>query len=363
MRTFTFKLYNSHHNKRLHRLINIAGLAYNHFIALHRRYYRLFGKTIRRFALHKHITKLKRSERFKFMRLLDAQAIHDITERIDRAYKLFFSSLKRKVKASPPNFKKVKLYASFTLHQTGWKLYEDTHRVKICGHVFKYFQSRRISGHVKTLTVKRDRLGNFYICLACDETLQPAKHREGLAVGLDFGLKTFLTASDGNNITAPLFFRKNARIIRKLSRRLSRTQKTSRNHERARKDLARAYRRISNLRTDFHYKTARKLCERYAVICLETLNLRGMRKLWGRKINDLGFYAFVKALEWEALKFGTQIRFAPQFFPSSQLCSVCGGRNEAVKDLRVREWVCPVCGTLLDRDRNAAVNILRADCD
>ena len=359
MKTFCFKLYQSQHNNRLHRLINLAGLAYNHCIALHRRYYRLFGKYIHKFALQKHITKLKRTNRFAFMRLLNSQALQDVIARVDRAYNLFWANLKRKVKCSPPKFKAVRRYQSFTLHQHGWKLDEVKHSVYICGHWYGYFFSRKISGKVKAVTVKRDRLGDFYIYIACDTQSEQVKLRSGKSVGLDFGLKTFLTASDGNDVISPEFFRKNARIIRRLSRKLSRTQKTSRNHERARKNLARAYRRISNLRTDFHYKTARKLCERYAVICLETLNLRGMRKLWGRKINDLCFYAFVKILEWEALKFGTRIVFVPQFFPSSQLCHVCGFKYEGVKDLRVREWDCPQCGSHHDRDRNAAINILR----
>jgi putative transposase len=99
------------------------------------------------------------------------------------------------------------------------------------------------------------------------------------------------------------------------------------------------------------------LCEEYALICLETLNLKGMARLWGRKIHSLGFSEFVKILEYEAQKLGTQVVFVPQFFPSSQLCSECGYKNESVKDLRVREWKCPSCGTYHDRDRNAAKNI------
>lgn len=117
MKTFCFKLYNSKRNKHLMRLISIAGLIYNHCIALHRRYYRLYGKHIRKFRMINHLVKLKRTKRFSFFRELDAQAIQEIVFRIDRAYNLFWSNRKRGVKASTPKFRKVKRYRSFTMYQ------------------------------------------------------------------------------------------------------------------------------------------------------------------------------------------------------------------------------------------------------
>ena len=136
----------------------------------------------------------------------------------------------------------------------------------------------------------------------------------------------------------------NVKRIRNRSRKLSSKLKGSHNRDRARKDLARAYRKMDNQRKDFHFKLARRLCEEYACICLETLNMKGMSRLWGRKIHSLGFAEFVKILEYEALKFGTQIVFIPQYYPSSQICSECGYKNEELKDLKVREWICPECG-------------------
>ena len=152
----------------------------------------------------------------------------------------------------------------------------------------------------------------------------------------------------------------NIKIIRKKSRNLSRKKEKSHNRSRARKELARAYRKMNNQRKDFHFKTAHRLCEEYAVICLETLNIKGMAQLWGRKVHSLGFYNFVEILKYEAMKLGTQIIFVDRYFPSSQLCSVCGYRNKAVKDLEIREWECPNCHTKHDRDKNAAKNILMA---
>ena len=360
MKTFCFKLYHSGHNNILMSMMNIASLIYNHCVALHKRYYRLYGKSLNVNRLKIHLRKLKRTQKYSYIGELGAQAVQDVAERIDRAYNLFWSNLKRKKKCSPPKFKKVRRYKSFTLKQTGWKLDEAKGRIRIGKKWHGYFQSRKIEGRVKTVTIKRDNVGDIYVYLVCDVQCDIVKPRTGKSVGLDFGLKQFLTASDGRDIKPPYFFMLNIKNIRKKCRNLSRKKEGSHNRNRARKDLARTYRKINNQRKDFHFKTARKLCEEYSVICLETLNMKGMAKRWGRKVYSLGFFSFVEILKYEAMKLGTQIIFVDRYFPSSQLCSVCGYKNKAVKDLKIREWECPCCHTIHDRDKNAAKNILMA---
>ena len=357
MKTFCFKLYKSDHNTALMRQINIAGLIYNHCVALHRRYYRLFKKHITAYTLMKHLTKLKRTKRFAYMNKLGSQAVQDIAQRIERGYNLFFENMKRNTKSSPPKFKKVKKYKSFTLKQAGWALNEYKGRIRLGKKWYGYFKSRNIEGKIKTVTVKRDSVGDIYVYLVCDVQREPVEARTGKSVGFDFGLKIFLTGSDGHDILSPDFFALNAKRIKIKCRNLSRRKGGSNNRERARLELASAYRKLKNQRHDFHFKTARKLCEQYAVICLENLNIKAMARLWGRKIHSLGFSEFVKILEYKALELGTRIVFVDRYYPSSQLCSVCGYKNEAVKDLKVREWTCPNCGTHHNRDRNAAKNI------
>ena len=150
------------------RQINIAGLIYNHCLALHKRYYRLFGKYIQPYKLMKHLTKLKRTKRFAYMSKLGSQAVQNIAERIDHAYNLFWSNLKRKAKTSPPKFKAVRRYKSFTLKQVGWKLDEQFGRIKLGKKWYRYFQSRKIEGKVKTVTVKRDAVGDIYVYFVCE---------------------------------------------------------------------------------------------------------------------------------------------------------------------------------------------------
>ncbi len=360
MKTFCFKLYHSEHNYKLIRQINAAGLIYNHCIALHKRYYRLYGKYLDKSKLQKHLVKLKKHKRFAYICEIGSQAVQDVTDRIDRAYNLFWSNLKRKKKCSPPKFRKVRRYKSLTLKQAGWKLDETRGKIRIGKKWYGYFQSRKIEGKIKTVTIKRDSVGDIYVYLVCDVQCDIVKPRTGKSVGFDFGLKQFLTGSDGHNIKSPYFFMLNIKTIRKKSRNLSHKKEGSHNRKRACRDLARAYRKMDNQRKNFHFKTARRLCEEYAVICLETLNMKGMARRWGRKVHSLGFYNFVEILKYEAMKLGTHIIFVDRYFPSSQRCSECGYRNKAVKDLKIREWECPNCHTQHDRDKNAAKNILMA---
>lgn len=358
MKTFCFKLYKSDHNIKLHQQINAAGLTYNHCLALHNRYYKLFGKYLNQNKLKKHLTKLKKMSKFGYLLEYGSQAVQDVAERINRAFELFFDNLKRRVRCSPPKFKKVRRYKSFTLKQAGWKLNEDNHTLTINGQSYKYFKSRRISGKVKTVTIKRNSLGDIYAYLVTDAKDLEVETRTGQSVGLDFGLKRFLTASDGKDVISPLFFASNSKAIAKASRELSCKRKDSNNRRRARLKLARLHKKAANQRHDFHFKLARELCLEYDTICIENLNVAAMKRLWGRKISDLAFSDFVKILKYEATKFGTLIAEVGRFYPSSQLCSVCGFQNPAVKDLKVRQWVCPKCGAEHDRDRNAAINIL-----
>ena len=359
MRTYRFKLYNSKRNRKLHKQINAAGLVYNHCIALHKRYYKLLGKSLNMYQLQKHLTKLKKISKFAYLKEIGSQAVQDITQRIDRAYKLFFRNLKHKIRTAPPSFKKVKKYKSFTLKQAGWKLNEADNSIVIGKQRYRYVKSREINGKVKILTVKRDALGDIYLYFVCETSDPEVLARTGKSVGFDFGLKMFLNASDDNDIASPLFFRQNANAIKSASRNLSRKVKGSNNRKRAKLALARLHKRVANQRDNFHWQAAHRLVAEYALICLEDLNLKAMQKRFGRKISDLGFADFVNKLKYMAYRTGASVVEIDRFYPSSQLCSDCGYQNYETKNLKIREWTCPKCGSTHNRDRNASINIER----
>jgi putative transposase len=354
MKTLKFKLYQHKRNKYLKRTINAAGVIYNHCIALHRRYYRMWGKHLNCAKLQKHIAKLRK--RNSFWQLVGSQAVQDICQRIDKAYQLFFKHHKKGVK--PPGFKKIKKYKSFTLKQAGYK-FLGGNRVKIGSRVYQYWNSREIEGTTKTLTIKRTPLGELFMVVVVDGHSTPEVIFEtGKIAGFDFGLKTFLACSEGFKVESPEFLKSSLNILAKASRQHSRKRKGSNNLEQARKHLVRCHEAISNRRRDWFWKLAHKLTDQFDVLCFETLNLKGMQRLWGRKINDLGLGDFLQILEWVAKKKGKRVIYIDPWYPSSKTCSCCGHILESL-DLSVRRWRCPFCHSVNDRDENAAVNIKR----
>jgi putative transposase len=355
-KTFSFKLYRSEKNRCLHRQIEIAASIWNHCIALHRRYYRLYHKTLNKHRLQRHLTKLKHRPRFRYWNELGSQAVQDITDRIDRAYTLFFRNRKTGIKPAPPGFRPRHKYRSFTLKQSGWAL-QGENRVRIGRQIFRFSKSREIEGTVKTVTLKRDPMGDLYVFFCCEVEDRPNTHvTTGKIAGADFGLKDFLTFSDGSREVSPLFYREGRKAVRSAAKKLSSKQKGSNNRRKARTALARIHKRIADKRRDHHFKLARELTLRYDYLFLEDLNLKGMQRLWGRKIGDLGFALFVSILHHQASKAGSVVHHVGRWFPSSKLCSACGTVNEAL-NLKDRHWRC-VCGAVHDRDHNAALNIL-----
>lgn len=354
MKTLKFKLYQHKRNKYLKRTINAAGVIYNHCIALHRRYYRMWGKHLNCAKLQKHIAKLRKGN--SFWQLVGSQSVQDICQRIDKAYQLFFKHHKKGVK--PPGFKKVKKYKSFTLKQAGYK-FLGGNRVKIGNKVYQYWNSREIEGTVKTLTIKRTPLDELFMVIVVDGYSIPEITSETSKIaGFDFGLKVFLTCSERFKIESPEFLKSSLNVIRKASKQHSRKVKGSGGRERARKHLVRQHEKVSNRRRDWFWKLAHELTNKFDVLCFETLNLKGMQRLWGRKVNDLAHADFLQILEWVAKKKGKQVVYIDPWYPSSKTCSCCGHVLDEL-DLSVRRWRCPSCHLVNDRDENAAINIKR----
>lgn len=315
----------------------------------------MYGKHLSANDLKRHITKLKKLDRYQFWNMLGSQAIQDIAERIDKAYKLFFGNLKRGVRTAPPSFKKVKKYSSFTLKQAGWKLI-GSNRLVVMGVTYKFSKSRNIIGRIKTVTIKRSKAGELYVYFVTDLEAQPNGIMSGKSAGFDFGLKTFLSVSDGTSIESPLFLRQQLHRKAKLQKRFARCKRGSSNWHSLKYTLAKLDEKIADQRRDFFFKLAHELTDRFDHLFFETLNLNGMKRLWGRKVSDLAFGTFLDILKWIAEKKGKTVHFIDRWYPSSQLCNCCGYRTKL--QLSDRRWRCPECQTEHDRDTNAACNIL-----
>jgi len=360
--TYKYRLYQSKKNRELNRTISLAGKAWNHCIALHKRYYKLTGKHLNQYALMKHLTKLKKLPKYSWLKLIPSQALQDIVQRIEQGYQLFFKSVRGEIgiKVGPPSFKKSRKYKSYTLKQAGYK-FLDGNRIKIGGKVYKFAQDRELLAKPKTVSIKRDAVGNLYLCVSQEGEEPLFNPTSGKMAGFDFGLKTFLTVHDGFEtypIESPLFFKQGMNAVRKANRQLSRRQKQSNGRKKARHELAKVHEQIANKRRDWFFKLANELTDRYDVLFFETLNLKGMQRMWGRKVSDLAFGSFLKILEHVARKKGKMVWYIDRWYPSSKTCSHCDAVNSELK-LKDRWWRCPACNEVVDRDENAAVNIFR----
>lgn len=356
--TYVYKFYRNRKIKYLNQKIDIAGIIYNHCIALHKIYYRIFKKHLNKYKLQKHLVKLKKKEKYFFWKLLSSQTIQDITDRIDRSYSLFYHNLKNNIKCSPPSFKKVKKYKSITLKQAGYKLLEKN-KIRIEKAEYKFSKSREIDGKIKTITIKRDIIGDLYLIINIEKD-KPAETKitTGKIAGFDFGLKTFLTVSNQEEIKSPLFYKQCSKKIAKANKELSRKNKKSNARKKAKIKLARIYRYLNNVRKNYFFQLSHTLLNKFDCLIFEDLNIKAMQKLWGKKISDIGFHTFFKILEHVANKKGKKIHKINRFYASSKTCSHCKNINHDLV-LKDRSWICPHCFAKLDRDINAAINILR----
>ena len=271
---------------------------------------------------------------------------------MDDAYKRFFKHLATR----PPKFKRHKDFKSFVFKQGGFTLHGNVFHLNSVGKDYRFSYSRDYEGNVKTVRLKRSPKGDWYIYVVTDAVANAiAKTHDGASVGIDFGLKTYMTLSNGERLQHPLFLKKGLKKLSKASRAYSKASGSRK--ESARLSLAKVHEHIAHQRKDFQWKLAHELCHRYDYIFVEDLNLKGTTKLWGRKMNDLSHGQFVGILMEVAAKYGCIVHKIDRWYPSSKLCD-CGYVNTKLR-LSDRTWVCPQCGCIHDRDVHAAENILR----
>ena len=347
MISYKLKLYKSKKNKHLEYILREACFVWNHALSLQKRYYKMYKRYIPYTKMAKHFAK-------RYNRTyLHSQSLQEIIERQEDSYKRFFKHIAKR----PPKFKKPRDFCSFVFKQGGYRINDNEFIVNSCKKTFKVHKSRNIIGTVKRVIVKRSHLNEYYIIVVTDANpTHYKKTHNGASVGMDFGLKTYLTLSDGTRISNPQYLKQSLSKVRKTSRNLSKKVKGSNNKEKARLSYCRLQESLVHKRNDFQWKLAHDLCKHYDYIFLEDLSLNGMIKLWGRKVSDLCHSEFVTKLEYVATKYGVIVHKIDRFYPSSKLCA-CGYINKTLR-LHECQWTCPKCGLVHDRDIHAACNIL-----
>ncbi len=285
-----------------------------------------------------------------------SQVLQNVTERVELAFQAFFRRCKAGKEPGYPRFKGYGRYDSFTFPQSGFTL---THDNRVClskiGSI-KMVYHRPIKGQIKTCTVQRSSTGKWYVSFSCEAEPERLPERPE-QVGLDVGLKTFATLSDGTEIENPRFFRKEEKALAKVQRKHSKLAKGTPERRKHRKVVARVHERITWRRENFTHQESRTIVNSYGVICVEDLQVNRMthNHCLAKSIADASWAAFFAQLDAKAEEAGRQfVKVNPAY--TSQTCSRCGHRQKISLDVRV--FNCPCCSSHLDRDLNAALNIL-----
>lgn len=288
---------------------------------------------------------------------IGAQVLQDVVQRLDRAFKAFFRRVKAGQTPGYPRFRSRSRYDSLTFKQTGWML--DGRHLTLQGiGTLRLFLSRPVEGKVKTVMLRRDRCGDWFVSFSCDDVAVKPLSATGKAVGIDVGLSRYLSTSDGEFVENPRHLRRAETALKRVQRRISKRRRGGNRRRKMVRVLARRHRKVLRARRDFHFKTALKLVERYDLIAVEDLNVRGLsRGMLAKSVNDAGWGQFFEILCGKAESAGRAvIPVAPR--GTSQVCSGCGCGPKERKTLAVRTHRCDECGLVLDRDVNSARNIL-----
>ena len=367
MRNTNHKLFQDKTLRHLHDECNICGVVKNHFLALCMRYYRRYGKGKPSYSkMSKHLTKLKKLEKYKHWNIPYSWSLQNVLKRLAQSFREM-----KTLGRGHPKFKSCKKHKGMTFRGEQVKIEKlldaqknernhPTYRIRLNGRWYRFALHRKIQGEIIQVQVTRDALGDVYITLTEDYSEVKYEPKTGKETeGFDFGIKDFLTGNpDGKPYTSPMFYKQNAKQLAEAQREHSRKVKGSNNKERSRKQVARIHKKTANQRADHHWKLAIDLCRSFDILFFEDLNLRGMKALFGKQVSDLAFGEFIRKLKHQSHKRIRSVLKIGRWSPTSKCCSVCGHKNETLT-LSDREWQCPKCHTHLERDQNAALNILK----
>ena len=298
---------------------------------------------------------------YTFLGEIDSLALCNVQLDLNKAYKSFFKS-----NFGFPKFKSKRVHKdSYTTNNVNNSIRIEGNKIKLpkIGWI-KIKVHRKLEGTIKNATISKDNVGNYYISLTCETSKNFILGKVNSIVGIDLGIKDLYTDSNGNKISNPKYHQKSLKKIKKLQKNLSRKHKGSNNYEKARLKLAKTNLKVSNQRKDYLHKESKKLINDNQVICLESLSINEIcsskksNSNFRRASYDAGLGMFISMLVYKAKLYGRTIKVVDKYFPSSQVCSSCGELHPEMKNLNNRTLVCKDCGTVLDRDTNAAINIL-----
>ena len=294
---------------------------------------------------------------------VDSTALQNAVKDLQNAFDNFFRGIKEGKKIGFPKFKcKHDYECSYrtTNNNNAVRVIDKYHIQLPKLGVVRCKLPRKPKGRILSATITMTAAGEFRISIQFESILPQAYEKTGLAIGVDLGVKNLAITSDGTTYDNPKSYEKNQKRLKRLQRQLSRKPKDSKNREKSRKKVAKLHQHIRNQRKDATHKMTHDLVKKYDCICVEDLRPSEMvkdRRL-SKAVSDANFGEIRRQLEYKCAWHQKKLIVVDRWFPSSQTCFKCGSRNRTVKNLGIRYWKCPHCGTEHDRDVNAAANIL-----
>lgn len=355
-KTFKYRIYPTKNQETfLGKTLDGCRWLYNHFLEERKTSWETEKKSLSRYDQSNTLKFLKEEQ--PFLKDIHSQVLQNVSERIDLAFRAFFRRVRAGETPGYPRFRGKDRYDSFTFPQVGFRLDEFLHISKI--GKLKIRKHRDIEGKIKTCTIRRTPTGKWFVSFACDIEHVPVQQPIEPAIGIDMGLESFATRSDAESIENPRFFRQEEETLAKAQRKLSVQEKGSRARHKARRVVSRIHERINWRREDFAHQESRKLVNQFNTIAVEDLSINNMmtNKSHGlnKSIGDAAWRMFLELLDCKAEEAGKRvIKVNPAY--TSQTCSRCGTRHKL--NLSDRIFHCPVCNLELNRDVNAAINIL-----
>jgi putative transposase len=355
-KAYKFRIYPNQEQKELiDKTIGSSRFIYNEFLAKAKENeYKSYTK------YSSELPQLKKE--FKWLKEVDSIALQQSLKDLDRAFKNFFSG-----KYNYPKFKsKKKSRLSYRTQKfirsngsTNIEIKDNYIKLPKLSWV-KFAKPKEVKGKINNVTVSKSRTGKYYISINVREILTTVVNNNQGELGLDLGIKDFLTTSDGKHIENPKHLLKYEDKLAKLQKRLARKEEGSNNWHKLKKKIAKVHVKIKNIRKDFLHKLSTRLIKENQLLVIEDLDVKGMLKnsKLAKHISDCAWNIFTTMLEYKSKWYDCTLHKVDRFFASSQTCLECGVKNPKVKELSVRTWTCE-CGATHNRDINASKNLLK----